>query len=64
MLAYKFQNPEGHVARRIELLSSCDMKIEYIPGNVHKNVDGLSRIPCGQCGEVALVGCFVVLRPR
>ena len=47
-----FKTPEGQVARWIELLSSFDMKIEHRPGNVHKNADGLSRIPCRQCGKV------------
>ena len=47
-----FKNPEGQVARWIELLSSFDMKIEHRPGKTHKNADGLSRIPCRQCGKV------------
>ena len=55
-----FKNPEGQVARWIELLSSFYMKIEHRPGNVHKNADGLSRIPCRQCGKVKEIeGCRV-----
>ena len=48
----QFKNPEGQVARWIEFLSSFDMKIEHRPGRTHKNADGVSRIPCRQCGIV------------
>ena len=27
------------------------MKIEHRPGQLHTNADGLSRIPCKQCGQ-------------
>ena len=47
----KFKNPEGQVARWLEFLSSFDMKIEHRPGRSHKNADGVSRIPCRQCGK-------------
>ena len=46
----QFKNPEGQIARWLEILSSYDMKIEHRPGRLHKNADGLSRIPCNQCG--------------
>ena len=45
-----FKNPEGQVARWLETLSSFDMKIEHRPGRLHGNADGVSRIPCRQCG--------------
>ena len=51
-LANEFQTPERQVARWIKLLSSFDMKIEHRSGAVRKNADGLSRIPCRQCGKV------------
>lgn len=28
------------------------MKIEHRPGKIHRNADGMSRIPCLQCGKV------------
>ena len=46
-----FKNPEGHIARWIEFLSSFDMIIEHRPGKAHGNADGVSRIPCRQCGN-------------
>ena len=46
-----FKNPEGQLARWLEVLSSFDMKIEHRPGRLHGNADGLSRRPCKQCGR-------------
>lgn len=40
-----FKNPEGQVARWLEVLSAFDMAIEHRPGRLHSNADGLSRIP-------------------
>ena len=45
-----FKNPEGQVARWLEVLSTYNIKIEHRPGRLHRNADGLSRIPCKQCG--------------
>ena len=45
-----FKNPEGQVARWLEILSSYEMKIEHRPGRLHKNADALSRKSCKQCG--------------
>ena len=47
-----FKNPEGQVARWLEFLSLFNMKIEHRPGRSHQNADGVSRIPCRQCGQV------------
>lgn len=44
-----FKNPEGQIARWIEVLAAYDMKIEHRPGRLHRNADGLSRIPCKKC---------------
>ena len=44
-----FKNPEGQVARWIEILQTYDLTIEYRPGTQHRNADGLSRRPCGSC---------------
>ena len=48
-----FKNPEGQVARWLEILSAYDMKIEHRAGRLHGNADGLSRKVCKQCG----MGC-------
>jgi hypothetical protein len=45
----KFKNPEGQLARWIDVLSTYDMDI-YRPGKFHQNADAMSRIPCHQCG--------------
>ena len=47
----RFKNPDGQLARWLEVLSSYSMKIEHRPGRLHGNADGLSRIPCRQCGH-------------
>lgn len=46
-----FKNPEGQAARWIEFLSAFHMEIEHRPGRSHGNADGVSRIPCRQCGK-------------
>lgn len=46
----KFKNPEGQLARWLEVLSTYDKLIEHRPGAQHQNADALSRIPCKQCG--------------
>ena len=46
---FNFKEPEGQVARWIEALSTFD--IQHRPGRQHGNANGLSRIPCRQCGE-------------
>ena len=46
----RFKNPEGQLARWLEILSSYDMDIEHRAGVRHQNADALSRIPCRQCG--------------
>ena len=46
-----FKNPEGQIARWIEVLSSYDMKLEHRPARPHQNADGVSRIPCVYCDK-------------
>ena len=48
----QYKNPEGQVARWLEILSSFDMKIIHRPGRAHRNADGMSRIRCKQCGMI------------
>ena len=46
----QYKNPEGRVARWLEILSSFDMKIIHRPGRSNRNADGMCRIRCKQCG--------------
>jgi hypothetical protein len=48
------KNPEGQLARWLQVLSSYDMTIVHRPGRQHRNADALSRIPCRQCGLTLL----------
>ncbi|MCG8033694.1 MAG: DDE-type integrase/transposase/recombinase, partial [Candidatus Thiodiazotropha taylori] len=43
-----FKNPEGQVARWLEVLSSFSMTVEHRPGRLHGNADSLSRKPCNE----------------
>lgn len=45
----EFKNPEGQIARWVEILSMYDMTIEHRPGTQHKNADAFSRRPCAKC---------------
>lgn len=47
---FQFKNPEGQLARCLEILSAYIFLIQHRPGAQHKNADVLSRIPCRQCG--------------
>ena len=44
-----FKNPEGQLARWIELLDTYDFTIQHRPGHKHTNADALSRRPCRDC---------------
>ena len=48
-----FKQPEGQVARWLEILSEYNMEIEHRPGRQHTNADAPSRSPCSQCGKDA-----------
>jgi len=43
---FKFKEPDGQVARWLEMLSEYDFKISHRAGKTHGNGDGLSRRPC------------------
>ena len=45
----QYKNPEGQVARWLEILSSFDKKIIHRPGRSRRNADGMCRIRCKQC---------------
>lgn len=45
----RFKNPEGQMARWLQVLFTYDFEIEHRPGKQHGNADGLSRRPCQEC---------------
>ena len=45
-----FKEPQGQVARWLDILAEYDFVIEHRPGERHGNADALSRLPCKQCG--------------
>lgn len=47
-----FKNPEGQLARWIEVIAAYKLTIHHRPGKKHVNADSLSRKPCSQCGLV------------
>ena len=52
---FSFREPEGQMARWLVELSAYNLIIRHRPGKTHGNADGLSRIPCKQCGMPAEV---------
>ena len=42
----KFENPEGELARSLEVLSTYDLTITFRAGKTHNNADAMSRILC------------------
>ena len=50
-----FRDPEGQLARWLEVLASFNYELEYRQGRKHQNADGLSRIPCRQCMKIGAV---------
>ena len=44
-------DPVGQQARWLEQLAPYDFEIIHRPGVRHANADGISRIPCRQCGK-------------
>ena len=51
-----FKDPQGQVARWLEILSEYDFKVQHRPGVKHGNADPLPRLPCKQCGLSELPG--------
>ena len=45
-----FKDPQGQVARWLEILAEFDFDVIHRPGLRHGNADALSRIQCKQCG--------------
>ena len=49
----RWRQPEGQVARWLEILMAFKFKPVHRAGTKHGNADSLSRTPCKQCGEGA-----------
>ena len=45
----RFKNPEGQMARWLQMLNTYNFEIIHRPGRQHGNADGLSRRPCFPC---------------
>ncbi|XP_038064778.1 uncharacterized protein LOC119735148 [Patiria miniata] len=43
---FNFKEPEGQVARWLQVLAEYDFNIEHRPGRKHSNADAMSRRPC------------------
>lgn len=46
-----FREPEGQIARWLEILTEYDFEVEHRPGHRHKNADALSRKQAGMTVE-------------
>ncbi len=46
-----FREPEGQLARWLEVLASYDFTIQHRAGRSHQNADAMSRYPCKQCSQ-------------
>lgn len=44
-----FKNPEGQMARWLEVIGTYNLEIQHRPGRKHGNADALSRRPCESC---------------
>ena len=51
-----FKDPQGQMARWLQVLDTYDFEIQHRAGRSHNNADAMSRGPCRQCGDV---GCQV-----
>ena len=47
----RFRNPEGQMARWLEVLNTYNFEVRHRPGRLHGNADGLSRRPCFPCNH-------------
>ena len=46
-----FRDPQGQMARWLQVISEYNFTIVHQDGRSHGNADGLSRKPCSQCGR-------------
>ena len=48
---FSFKDPQGQMARWLQVLDTYDFEIEHRAGRRHGNADTMSRGPCRQCGD-------------
>ena len=58
-----FKDPQGQLARWLEVLDTYDFDVQHRAGKSHGNADALSRGPCKQCGMEHLM-VRVITRSR
>ncbi len=44
-----FKNPEGQMARWLEVIGTYDLEVQHRAGRLYGNADGMSRRPCDDC---------------
>ena len=49
-----FKDPQGQLARWLEILQEFSFEVQHRRGSKHTNADALSRLPCSQCGRSQL----------
>ena len=49
---FNFKDPQGQMARWLQVLDTYNFDIEHRAGKRHCNADAMSRGPCKQCGDV------------
>jgi len=53
---FNFKDPQGQMARWLQVLDTYTFDIEHRAGKKHSNADAMSRGPCKQCGDAE---CYV-----
>ena len=48
---FSFKDPQGQMAKWLQVLDTYDFEIEHRAGKRHGNSDAMSREPCKQCGD-------------
>ena len=48
---FSFKDPQGQMARWLQVLDTYDFEIEHKAGKRHGNINAMSRGPCKQCGD-------------
>ena len=46
-----FKDPQGQMARWLQVIGTYTFDVEHRPGRSHGNADAMSRGPCRQCGR-------------
>ena len=54
---FNFREPEGQIARWLEILAEYQFEIQHRPGRLHGNADALSRVLCDQYPQCKRDSC-------